>query len=58
MRMISSVIKKNLGKFYNDCRYENEGVFTSLQLQQVRKATLAAVLCNSGDHIDRIQVKW
>ncbi|VDM15323.1 unnamed protein product, partial [Wuchereria bancrofti] len=35
--------------------YENEGVFTPLQLQQIRKTTLAAVLCNSGDHIDRIQ---
>ncbi|CAG9541076.1 unnamed protein product [Cercopithifilaria johnstoni] len=35
--------------------YENEGVFTPLQLQQIRKATLAAVLCNNGDHIDRIQ---
>ncbi|KAL3982171.1 hypothetical protein ACH3XW_46105 [Acanthocheilonema viteae] len=35
--------------------YENEGVFTFLQLQQIRKTTLAAVLCNNGDHIDRIQ---
>lgn len=37
-------------------RYENEGVFTPLQLQQIRKATLAAVLCNNGDSIDRVQV--
>uniref|UniRef100_A0A915Q5C4 Ig-like domain-containing protein n=1 Tax=Setaria digitata TaxID=48799 RepID=A0A915Q5C4_9BILA len=35
--------------------YENEGIFTALQLQQIRKATLAAVLCNSGDYIDRVQ---
>ncbi|MCP9265997.1 hypothetical protein DINM_021442 [Dirofilaria immitis] len=35
--------------------YENEGVFTPLQLQQIRKTTLAAVLCNNGDYIDRIQ---
>uniref|UniRef100_A0A1I7VVU9 Peroxidasin n=1 Tax=Loa loa TaxID=7209 RepID=A0A1I7VVU9_LOALO len=35
--------------------YENEGVFTPLQLQQIRKTTLAAVLCNSGDHIHRVQ---
>ncbi|VDN35637.1 unnamed protein product, partial [Gongylonema pulchrum] len=35
--------------------YENEGVFTSLQLQQIRKSSLAAVLCNSGDAIDRVQ---
>uniref|UniRef100_A0A2K6W3J0 Ig-like domain-containing protein n=1 Tax=Onchocerca volvulus TaxID=6282 RepID=A0A2K6W3J0_ONCVO len=35
--------------------YENEGIFTSLQLQQIRKATLAAVLCNNGDYIDRVQ---
>ncbi|KHN78690.1 Peroxidasin -like protein [Toxocara canis] len=35
--------------------YENEGVFTKLQLQQIRKTSLAAVLCNSGDDIDRVQ---
>uniref|UniRef100_F1KTR8 Peroxidasin n=1 Tax=Ascaris suum TaxID=6253 RepID=F1KTR8_ASCSU len=35
--------------------YENEGVFTQLQLQQIRKTSLAAVLCNNGDDIDRVQ---
>ncbi|VDM42177.1 unnamed protein product [Toxocara canis] len=37
--------------------YENEGVFTKLQLQQIRKTSLAAVLCNSGDDIDRVQAR-
>ncbi|MFH4978018.1 hypothetical protein AB6A40_004727 [Gnathostoma spinigerum] len=35
--------------------YENPGVFTTLQLQQIKKTTLAAVLCNNGDDIDRVQ---
>ncbi|VDN57478.1 unnamed protein product [Dracunculus medinensis] len=35
--------------------YENEGIFTKLQLQEIRKSSLAAVLCNNGDDIDRVQ---
>uniref|UniRef100_A0A7E4WD61 Peroxidase n=1 Tax=Panagrellus redivivus TaxID=6233 RepID=A0A7E4WD61_PANRE len=35
--------------------YENEGVFTQLQLQQIKRVTLAKVLCNNGDNIDRVQ---
>ncbi|KAI3413184.1 hypothetical protein GPALN_010685 [Globodera pallida] len=35
--------------------YENDGVFTPLQLAQIRKTTLAKVLCTNGDAIDRIQ---
>uniref|UniRef100_A0AC34QEH4 Peroxidasin n=1 Tax=Panagrolaimus sp. JU765 TaxID=591449 RepID=A0AC34QEH4_9BILA len=35
--------------------YENPGVFTPLQLQQLRKTTVARVLCNNGDDIDRVQ---
>lgn len=35
--------------------YENKGVFTPLQLQQIKKASLAAILCNSGDEINRVQ---
>ena len=37
-------------------RYENPGVFTPLQLAQIRKSTLAGVICRNGDDIDRIQV--
>ncbi|KAE9545805.1 hypothetical protein FO519_010983, partial [Halicephalobus sp. NKZ332] len=37
--------------------YENEGVFTPLQLQQIRRTNLGKVLCNNGDDIDRVQVK-
>ncbi|KAL3073258.1 hypothetical protein niasHS_000010 [Heterodera schachtii] len=35
--------------------YENDGVFTQLQLAQIRKTSLAKVLCTNGDDIDRIQ---
>jgi peroxidase len=35
--------------------YENAGVFTPLQLQQIKKTSLAKVLCNNGDAIDRVQ---
>ncbi|KAK0411598.1 hypothetical protein QR680_005736 [Steinernema hermaphroditum] len=35
--------------------YENEGVFSQLQLQQIRKTSLGKVLCNNGDDIDRVQ---
>ncbi|EYC04813.1 hypothetical protein Y032_0085g1807 [Ancylostoma ceylanicum] len=35
--------------------YENEGVFTKLQLQQIRKASLARLFCDNGDSIDRVQ---
>lgn len=36
-------------------RYENDGVFTKLQLQQIRKSSLSRVLCDNGDDIDRVQ---
>ncbi|VDK51259.1 unnamed protein product [Cylicostephanus goldi] len=35
--------------------YENDGVFTKLQLQQIKKASLARLLCDNGDNIDRVQ---
>ncbi|KHJ81255.1 animal hem peroxidase, partial [Oesophagostomum dentatum] len=35
--------------------YENEGIFTKLQLQQIKKASLARLLCDNGDTIDRVQ---
>ncbi|KIH57777.1 immunoglobulin I-set domain protein, partial [Ancylostoma duodenale] len=35
--------------------YENEGVFTKLQLQQIKKASLARLFCDNGDSIDRVQ---
>ncbi|CAD5206024.1 unnamed protein product [Bursaphelenchus okinawaensis] len=35
--------------------YENPGIFTQLQLQQLRKTTLAKVLCNNGDNITQVQ---
>ncbi|GMT08730.1 hypothetical protein PFISCL1PPCAC_27, partial [Pristionchus fissidentatus] len=35
--------------------YENPDVFTSLQLQQIKKTTLARLLCDNGDNITRVQ---
>uniref|UniRef100_F1KRF1 Peroxidasin n=2 Tax=Ascaris TaxID=6251 RepID=F1KRF1_ASCSU len=35
--------------------YENEGVFTNAQLREIKKVTLARILCDNGDNIDRIQ---
>ncbi|KAK6758709.1 hypothetical protein RB195_016123 [Necator americanus] len=35
--------------------YENEGVFTKLQLQQIKKVSLARLFCDNGDSIDRVQ---
>uniref|UniRef100_A0A1I8B0B9 Ig-like domain-containing protein n=1 Tax=Meloidogyne hapla TaxID=6305 RepID=A0A1I8B0B9_MELHA len=35
--------------------YENPGVFTHLQLTQIRKSTLAGIICRNGDDIDKIQ---
>ncbi|KAF7638230.1 hypothetical protein Mgra_00002202 [Meloidogyne graminicola] len=35
--------------------YENPDVFTPLQLAQIRKITLAGIICRNGDDIDLIQ---
>ncbi|GMT22833.1 hypothetical protein PFISCL1PPCAC_14130, partial [Pristionchus fissidentatus] len=35
--------------------YENPGVFTPLQLQQIKKSTLSRLLCDNGDEIDKVQ---
>ncbi|CAJ0567070.1 unnamed protein product, partial [Mesorhabditis spiculigera] len=35
--------------------YENEGVFSKAQLQQIRKTSLARMFCDNGDDIDRVQ---
>ncbi|VDP10005.1 unnamed protein product [Soboliphyme baturini] len=35
--------------------YENPGVFNSLQLTEIRKASLARAICDNGDEIDRAQ---
>ncbi|CAB0039484.1 unnamed protein product [Trichogramma brassicae] len=35
--------------------YENPGVFSTGQLEQIRKSSLARVLCDNGDNITRIQ---
>ncbi|KHJ49017.1 CHDCT2 domain protein [Trichuris suis] len=35
--------------------YENPGVFAPEQLQEIKKSTLARVLCHNGDEIDRVQ---
>ncbi|GMR61893.1 hypothetical protein PMAYCL1PPCAC_32088, partial [Pristionchus mayeri] len=35
--------------------YENPTVFSPLQLQQIKKATLSRLLCDNGDDIDRVQ---
>lgn len=38
------------------CRYwyEKQGIFTSEQMKSLEKTTLSKVLCENGDHIDRI----
>uniref|UniRef100_A0A0K0FL11 Peroxidasin-like protein (inferred by orthology to a human protein) n=1 Tax=Strongyloides venezuelensis TaxID=75913 RepID=A0A0K0FL11_STRVS len=35
--------------------YLNEGVFSQLQLNQIKKYTISKIICNNGDDIDRIQ---
>lgn len=35
--------------------YENPGVFTAEQLTQLKQVTLARVICDNADNIDRIQ---
>ncbi|CAJ0954735.1 unnamed protein product, partial [Mesorhabditis belari] len=35
--------------------YENEGVFSKAQLQQIKKTSLARLSCDNGDDIDRVQ---
>ena len=39
------------------CRfwYENPGVFTPAQLLELKKHTLARVICDSSDHIQEVQ---
>uniref|UniRef100_A0A1I7XQN9 DUF2179 domain-containing protein n=1 Tax=Heterorhabditis bacteriophora TaxID=37862 RepID=A0A1I7XQN9_HETBA len=34
--------------------YENLGVFTSTQLEQIRKSSLARIICDNGDHFELI----
>ncbi|VDL78268.1 unnamed protein product [Nippostrongylus brasiliensis] len=34
--------------------YENQGVFTPSQLVEIRKSTLARVICDNADHIELI----
>lgn len=36
--------------------YENDGVFTRDQLNEIRKTSLAKVICENGDNIARIQL--
>ncbi|XP_077991222.1 peroxidasin homolog [Glandiceps talaboti] len=35
--------------------YENPGVFTPAQLTQIKQTSLAKILCDNGDHIERVQ---
>ncbi|CAI5456137.1 unnamed protein product [Caenorhabditis angaria] len=35
--------------------YENEEMFSKAQLRQIKKVTLAKIICTNGDDIDRIQ---
>ncbi|CAB3400911.1 unnamed protein product [Caenorhabditis bovis] len=35
--------------------YENDEVFTKMQLRQIKKVTLAKIICMNGDDIDRVQ---
>ena len=37
--------------------YENAGVFSKMQKREIRKVTLAKVLCDNGDNIDRIPLE-
>lgn len=37
------------------CRYENEGVFTKDQVAELKKTSLASLICENGDHIEHIQ---
>ena len=37
-------------------RYENDGIFNKMQLQQIKKASLARLFCDNGDNIGRVQV--
>lgn len=40
-------------------RYENPTVFSPIQLQQLKKATLGRLLCDNGDNITRVQAsRW
>uniref|UniRef100_A0A8C4R6Q2 Peroxidasin n=1 Tax=Eptatretus burgeri TaxID=7764 RepID=A0A8C4R6Q2_EPTBU len=35
--------------------YENPGIFTPAQLTEIRQSSLARVLCDNGDDLDRVQ---
>ena len=35
--------------------YENPGVFTTAQLDQIRNGTIARIICDNGDRIPRVQ---
>lgn len=35
--------------------YENPGVFSDLQVAEIKRFSLAKALCHSGDEIDRVQ---
>jgi peroxidase len=35
--------------------YENKGVFTPVQLAEIKKTTLAKIICENGDNINRVQ---
>ncbi len=35
--------------------YENEGVWSGAQLREVRRTSLAALVCENGDGIERVQ---
>ncbi|KJH50314.1 immunoglobulin I-set domain protein [Dictyocaulus viviparus] len=54
-----NTVRSKLKALYGDpgelVQYENEGVFTKLQLQQIKKVSLARILCDNGDNIDRVQ---
>uniref|UniRef100_A0A914R0A8 Uncharacterized protein n=1 Tax=Parascaris equorum TaxID=6256 RepID=A0A914R0A8_PAREQ len=34
--------------------YENPGIFTREQLNELKKVTLSRVICNNGDHFELI----
>jgi len=54
---ISCVLREQFTRLRDGDRfwYENEGVFTRAQRRQIRKASLARVVCDNGDNIDRVQ---
>ena len=44
-----------LKNFHERFWYENPGVFTPQQLEEIKKTTLAKIFCETGDNIEFVQ---